>query len=215
MGVVALQTMGATVFTDARVCRLGSLENFLRRHPAGKHFVDLRHRYTSIIGDRDQLFSSLVYVRNSGCAKQMPNRVLHVLRVNRLVGFELLDAIGKPLGIVKRKTSLPKLWFKIRIEPNDLINAETLWAISPAAKPMLPLKNWNRIASGRSSHNSVAAVRADSYLPSPNAWVASSASWRTRRFSSSSFVLLGFSPCFSFTRFVSGFGSSSRACFFS
>src|SRR4030095_6142686 len=40
----------------------------------------------------------------------MPCSVLHVVRIDRAMGFELSSAVGVAPGVVERDPSLPELW---------------------------------------------------------------------------------------------------------
>src|SRR5437868_5469209 len=85
------------------------LENVLRRGISRKQRVNLHHRNARIALDRNERRARFFNAVAARDAKEMPHGIFDVARVDGLVQFELLSAIGETAGIVTGDAALPVL----------------------------------------------------------------------------------------------------------
>lgn len=90
---------------------LRRLENRLNRSPAGKKVVDLLHRDAGVTlnGYQGLLRLGDASARGTNGAKEMPDRIFDILRVDRLVTFELCFSLFILFGVIIRQTPLPMM----------------------------------------------------------------------------------------------------------
>ncbi len=98
--------------------RLGGL---FRTSGAREKLPNLNHRYSRIESNGYERISRCLDTFCLGLAKEVPDRIFDIVRIDRLVELKLLDAFFVFLGVIVGDAPLPVMRLLIRIELNNSI----------------------------------------------------------------------------------------------